>query len=399
MPNLAVLHVVSSINQNTGGPAASVTGLAAALASGGVRTSIVTLEYVEHGHPMETPEAVNVSVVTPSALGKRLRGWSPALGAAISDTASKQVDIIHQHGLWMYPGIYARRTSNRLGLPLVISPRGMLDPRALERSTMRKAFASLAYERRNLRAARLLHATSDMEAESIRRYGLTQPIAVIPNGVALPDDRAASTRESLESRFPELRGRRWLLFMGRLHPHKGLDMLLAAWRVLHAQFPDWHLLIAGADLTGLRAGLEAAVAGEPAMRESTTFAGMLDGLLKHSALTQAELFVLPTRSESFGIAVAEALAYGMPVITTREAPWSDLVAHECGWWVESERIAIAEALRSAMSLAPTELRVMGERGRRYAAEKFSWDTIGARMAEVYRWIVAGGPLPASVRDS
>ena len=369
-----------------------------ALARCGVRTSIASLDYEEHGKLMQARGVTNVTVV-PGALGKRLRGWSPALAAAIDHTASNGIDIIHHHGLWMVPGIYARRTANRLGLPLVISPRGMLDPWSLERGIVRKAVAAMAYERRNLRAARLIHATSDREAEAIRRYGLTQPIAVIPNGVAMPDDCAVTSPESLEARFPRLKNRRWLLYMGRLHPKKGLDMLLEAWRMLAPDFPEWHLVIAGPDLVGHGAELEATVAGDRRLRESITFAGMLEGSPKRSALDHAELFVLPTRAENFGIAVAEALAHGVPVVTTTTAPWFDLVTRECGWWVSPESRAIAEALRSAMKRTPGELQAMGERGRHYAAEQFSWDSIGARMADVYRWIITGGPVPACVRKS
>ena len=398
MRSLSALHVVASINRNTGGPAVSVTGLAAALARSGVRTILASLDYAEHGSPIPVSGVSSISVI-PNALGKVLRGWSPALAAAINRVAAERVDIIHHHGLWMVPGIYARRSANRLGLPLVISPRGMLDRWSLERAALPKALASMAYESRNLRAARLFHATSDMEAEGIRRYGLKQPIAVIANGVYLPGEQTMPSRELLEARFPRLRKRRWLLYMGRLDSKKGLDMLLDAWRSLHGELPAWQLIIAGPDLGGLRAALEASVADDPVLAASVCFAGMLDGELKRSALAGAELFVLPTRSENFGIAVAEALACGVPVVTTTAAPWADLVPNQCGWWVAPESPAITEALRSAMRQTSGDLRAMGQRGRQYAAERFSWDSIGTRMADVYRWIVSKGPVPACVRES
>ena len=211
-----MLHVVASLNANTGGPAASVAGLAGALARAGVSTRIATLDYPEHGRQIRAP-GVSILSIVPSASGKRLRGWSPRLEDAIAAEASDGINIIHHHGLWMYPGIYARRTAVRRGLPLVSSPRGMLDAWSLERRPLRKTVASLAYERRNLQAVRLFHATSAMEAEAIRRFGLSQPIAVVPNGVDLPDGRGAVSREMLDARHPQLRGRRWLLFMGRLN--------------------------------------------------------------------------------------------------------------------------------------------------------------------------------------
>jgi glycosyltransferase involved in cell wall biosynthesis len=238
-----------------------------------------------------------------------------------------------------------------------------------------------------------------MEAEAIRRYGLKQPIAVIPNGVDVPDDNVVHSRELMELRFSRLRERRWLLFMGRLDPKKGVDILLDAWRSLHRDFPDWHLVIAGPDLVGLTATLVATVSGNDFLRKSITFTGMLDGELKRSALANADVFILPTLSENFGIAVAEALAFGTPVVTTTAAPWADIVAYDCGWWVAPERAEITDALRSAMSRSPDQLGAQGQRGRQLVSERYSWDSVGSLMVNVYRWILSGGIVPECVRES
>lgn len=399
MSLISSLQIVASINPRTGGPAVSVTGLAMALERAGQRASIVSLDYEEHGAAIDTPGVANLRVV-PSTLGKRLRGWSPALDAAIARAAETQgADLIHHHGLWMYPGIYARRIAQKRDVPLVISPRGMLDRWALERSALRKAVATRVYERRNLRAARAFHATSAAEAAAIRDCGLAQPIAVIPNGVELRPREARAARGLIEASFPALEHKRWLLFMGRLHPKKGLDLLLEAWRDLHRQHAQWQLVVAGPDLDGARPGLERSIADDPTLRASVTFSGMLEGAAKQAALDHAEIFVLPTRSENFGMAVAEALAHGIPVVTTTAAPWPDLVAHECGWWVEPSCVAIADALRDAMGRPAADLQAIGERGRRYASSRFDWDTVGARMADVYRWLVAGGAVPDCVERS
>lgn len=392
---VSVLHVVPSINPRTGGPAESVPGTADALQRAGVATSIASLDYSEHGAPVELP-GVRYFFARPTALGRRLRGHSPALRLFVRG-AAREADIVHSHALWMVPGIYARQAAQRFDRPLVISPRGMLDPWSLERARFKKRLAGWAYENRNLRAARLLHATSDLEAESIRRYGLRQPIVVLPNGVDLPALESAPARELLELRFPELRARRWLLFLGRLDPKKGLDLLLGLWRKLGPSHPDWRLLIAGPDLAGYGAKLVAAVAADPSLRERTTFTGMLEGPEKHAALAHAELFVLPTRGENFGIAVAEALAHGTPVVTTTAAPWEELVRRDCGWWVAPEAGAVGGALESALSLPASELARMGENGRALVREQLSWDSIGARWVEVYRWILSGGSPPPCVR--
>lgn len=392
---LSVLHIVPSINAGVGGPAASVPGLAMALRRAGIASAVAALDYSEHGRQQETP-GVHLLAAEPTALGRRLRGWSPALRKLIFD-AAERADVVHSHALWMVPGIYARQAAVRFGRPLVISPRGMLDPWSLTRSRGKKKIAAWLYENRNLRAARLLHATSELEAEAIRRYGLRQPIAVLPNGIDLPAPGAAPPREILESRFPELRDQRWLLFLGRLDPKKGLDLLLEIWGELGARAPGWRLVVAGPDLGGYGAKMVAAVTADPELRSRTTFTGMLEGEEKGAAFAHAQLFVLPTRGENFGIAVAEALAHGTPVLTTTAAPWELLRRRGCGWWVAPEAGALRAALVEALLLPPSELARMGAIGRSVVAEEFSWDSIGAQWVEVYRWLLTGGAAPACVR--
>ena len=394
-PPLAVLHVVPSINAKTGGPAASVPGLAGGMAREGVASTIASLDYPDLGAPFEVA-GVEYLYVTVSATGRVLRGWSPSLARTIR-SAAESVGVVHSHALWMVPGIYARRAAQACALPLVISPRGMLDPWSLARHGTKKRLAALLYEGRNLRAARLLHATSELEAESIRRYGLKQSIVVLPNGVDLPKEDHIPAREVLEKRFPQLRGKRWLLFMGRLDPKKGLDLLTALWRELGPQFPQWHLLVAGPDISGFGAKLAGLVDAESELRERTTFTGMLAGADKSAALAHSELFVLPTHGENFGLTVAESLAHGTPVVTTTAAPWADLTRFDCGWWVLPEEGAIRSALEMAMNSPREALSRMGERGRAMVRDQFSWSSIAGRWVEVYRWLIEGGDQPPSVR--
>ena len=394
---LSVLHVVPSINPGTGGPAASVPGIADAIARSGARVVVASLDYSEHGRVPDTRDARN-AVTAPSALGKRMRGWSPQLRRLIVRETAR-ADIVHSHALWMVPGIYARQAALRSGKRLVISPRGMLDPWALSRGRMKKKLAALLYENRNLRTARLLHATSAAEADSIRHYGLRQPIAVLPNGVDLPAG-PAPPRAILERRFPELTGARWLLFLGRLDPKKGLDVLLEIWRGLAPRHPDWRLVVAGPDLEGFGARMVRRVRADSGLRERVTFTGMLEGEEKRAALEQSELFVLPTLGENFGIAVAEALAHGTPVVTTTAAPWRELVGRECGWWVEPPPAtgALRTALEIALRLSPGELSEMGFRGRDLVDENYGWSSIGDSWMRTYRWVLEGGAPPSWVLE-
>lgn len=391
---LRTCQVVASINRNVGGPAVTVPRLAEALAARGVDSSLLTLDYPELG-PRTDARGVRVRTIRANALTRRWRGWSPAMRRAMASFAGGGLDIIHSHGLWMFPNLYARQAALQGGLPLVISPRGMVEEWSLRRGRGKKFLAWLLYERANLQAARLFHATSEDEAASLRSLGLRQPIAVIPNGIDLPDLSAIPPRAVLESKFPELAGRSWLLFLSRLHEKKGIDRLLDAWSGLAARYPGWHLVIAGADLDGYGEIVRRQCAAL-GLDSRVTFTGMLVGEAKACALGRSQLFVLPTHSENFGIVIAEALAHRCPVITTTGAPWKDLVTHRCGWWIDLDLPSLSIALQEALQLEPDERRAMGSRGRQLMEQQYSWSHIGEEMLACYRWVLDQGPEPRCI---
>lgn len=393
--SLQTLHVIASINQQIGGPAVTVPRLASALSATGVGCVVASLDDKRFGPVLQPP---GVTLFNPPADGmaRRLRGYSPAFRRALMARAKTGVDVVHNHGAWMLPNLYARQSALSAQVPLVISPRGMLESWSLARSRAKKMLAWRLYERRNFDSAALFHATSQAEADSIRALGLRQPIAMISNGVDLPEPGSVPPRDVLEHKFPRLAGRRWLLFLSRLHPKKGVDELLQAWVTLAVRFPDWQLVIAGPDLDGHGAALrsEAAARG---LGDRVVFTGMLAGREKACALAGADLFVLPTRSENFGVVVAESLAYGVPVVTTRAAPWSELLSHECGWWIEADPGALGNALGVAMALPAFQLAEMGRRGRALVESRYAWARIGAEMKSVYLWLCRQGDQPACVQ--
>jgi len=388
--------VIASINPEVGGPAVTVSRLASALAGLGVETTVAALDYARHG-PLPVLGGVRVESVTATAATRGLRGWSPRFARKVAALAQAGADVLHNHGLWMFPNYYARRAARARRIPLVVSPRGMLDEWSLRRSRFRKAVAWQLFERENLASARLFHATSAAEALAIRAARITQPIAVIPNGVDVPDSARLPGRERLERMHAALAGREWLLFMARLHPKKGLAELIRAWRGLAPRFPDWQLVVAGPDLDGHGAEMRA-LAVALGLSERITFAGMLSGDDKACALANAGAMVLPTHSENFGIVVAEALAHGTPAITTHAAPWQELREARCGWWIEDREEALQEALGEAMRLSPEARREMGGRGRALVASRYSWDRIGHEMLAAYDWICDCGPRPDFVRQ-
>jgi glycosyltransferase involved in cell wall biosynthesis len=272
------------------------------------------------------------------------------------------------------------------GVPFIVSPRGMLTAWALRFRGIKKRLAWLLYQRRDLLSAQVLHATSRAEAEGLRTLGLTQPIAIIPNGVELPP-----TGESIPSCLSSPpSSTKTALFLSRIHPVKGLLGLVEAWQM--AKPPGWRMVIAGGAENGHLAEVEAEIR-KRSLDNEFMFLGEVPDEAKWGLYQSADLFVLPSKSENFGIAVAEALAAGLPVITTCGTPWEELVTHRCGWWVEAAAAPLAEALRQATALPAAQRCEMGQRGRKLVEANYTWPAAARKMLAVYRWMLGQGDRP------
>jgi glycosyltransferase involved in cell wall biosynthesis len=253
----------------------------------------------------------------------------------------------------------------------------MLEPWARRHKGWKKMLAWAGYQRRDLQSAQLLHATTEAEALNLRGMRLG-PVEVIPNGV---DPPAWSFRRRDADDRP-----RTALFLGRLYPVKGLPMLIEAWSRVRPK--DWRLEIAGPDEAGHRAELEALVQ-KTGLAEVVAFRGPLAGRDKGEALASADLFVLPSHSESFGIVVAEALAHGAPVLTTTAVPWEQLERQACGWRVAPSVSALAEGLSTATGLSRGRLREMGQRGRVLVLAEYGWERVAQAFVGAYEGLARG----------
>jgi len=299
----------------------------------------------------------------------------------------KKIDLIHLHGMWSPFLAVGALVANRRSLPLIISPHGCLEPWALGYKRRKKWFALKTYQGLVMRSASLFVATAEQEKNSIRRLGFRQPVAIIPNGV----DVVAAPQHNAHSDF------KTILFLSRIHPIKGLPDLVEAWAIVRR--PGWRIVIAGGDEQGYRSKIENLIRAR-GLESDFVFVGFVDGARKQACFEMADIFVLPTYSENFGIAVAEALASELPVITTTGAPWHDLVEHHCGWWVEPGLEGISNALTEAMECDPGELRQMGLRGRQLVIDKYSWTKIGADALEVSNWLLdSSRPKPETVIEN
>ena len=378
---MRVLHVTPYFAPafRYGGPPRSVLGLCQGLQRAGVHVDVVTT--AANGatdlpsSPPEGSEYEGIAVhYAPVAFprrffGARLRGpLSSALAGA---------DLCHIHGIWNVPEWTASRLARARTVPYVISPRGMLQPAALRQGRWRKRVAFRLFERATLAGAEFLHATSNAEAAILQTLNPTGPIVVVPNGV---DAAAASgATPELRARLGIARDAFVVLFLGRIHPIKRLDLLAGAFAALRASWPAAHLVLAGPDEGGHLAEI---------MSRLTAHAGFVHALdavnerEKWALLRDADALVLCSDSESFGLVVVEAMAAGVPVVVTRTCPWHEVEAHGCGFYVEQSAAGIAQALRE---LAGNRFLAagMGARGAALVRDRYSWDAIGRQMAAHY----------------
>jgi glycosyltransferase involved in cell wall biosynthesis len=282
--------------------------------------------------------------------------------------------------------------AGRAGRPAVRSPRGTLSAWALRRSRIRKWVIWNLIERRLFDEASLIHVTSEMEERDVRQLGITARTVVIPNGIDLDGEYATSRIARARTMgIPEADGRRVVLFLSRIHPTKGLDLLYRVWAELPASLPAL-LLVAGpgddASLTDLRRWL-AEQPGPPAQ-----YLGPVTGARKLALLSSAWLMALPSYSENYGMVVAEALACGTPVLTTTRMPWAEVAVTGCGWVIEPQADSLARALHAALGLRTDEHEPMRARARALVRRSHSLESTVTRIEESYQDVIARSPRSA-----
>lgn len=357
---MRVLLTVKSLLPRYGGPAFSISRLASALAEAGVDVGL----WASDQSARETPLLSAHSAV------RRIDG---SAGEALHKFG--RPDIVHDNGIWLPHNHRLAALAAAAGCVRVVSTRGMLEPFALNHKRLKKRVAWWAYQRRDLCRAAYLHATADQEAKTLEQMQLGVPIGLIPNGIDVADT----------VRPPRSGQTRVALFLGRIHPIKGLPLLIQAWARLRPR--GWRLDIAGPDEAGYRAALEREVAAANLV-EVVRFLGPVDGEAKEQAFADADLFVLPSYSESFGMAVGEALAHGLPVLTTAGVPWPMVATLGCGWSVPATVEGLAKGLGEATSLDLSALSAMGRKGRDFVHRDFAWPNIARQFVSAYENLLA-----------
>lgn len=409
-------NLIFSVSRNAGGIFESVRRLVQSQAAHQVNARVLGGRDEFTDADLAAWQPVPVQAFEPTGLKKF--GYSPGFLEELRDF---KPDILHSHGLWVYPSMATNSYCSKSHQPYVVSAHGMLDPWAMRNSRWKKTIAYFLFEGSHLRGARCLHALCDSEARAMRGLKLKNDIAIIPNGIDLPEIKKLNS----ENRNPPWHGhiepgRKVLLFLSRIHPKKGLVNLLKAWAqikrsaVSSQRSAEWVLAIAGWDQGGHEAELKS-LASELGLsfadvRDRRTddfrvsefqhfsilFLGPQFGAAKTACYANCDAFILPSVSEGVPMVILEAWAYGKPVIMTLECHLPDGFSGRAALKIDPNSESVAAGLNEFLRMTDAERAAMGRRGRALVADRFAWSKISDQMIEVYEWMLGGGPKPGCV---
>jgi glycosyltransferase involved in cell wall biosynthesis len=383
-----IAYITNTLTHSGGGLVGAVSGLAQGVGRFVENTSVAAYDAIG-----EVGDWGDLELKTIRA--KRLAGVH-FLGDLPSLLDAQSPDLVHAHGLWLRSSAQNHDWCQKSGTPYLISPHGMLDPWAVKNSAWKKKIAGHWFEYNHLNGATCLHALCNSEANSIRHFGQKNPVCVLPNGIDLPD----SDESNLPPPWRNNQGRKALLFIGRLHPKKGLPLLLDAWKSLQRAKPEcmngWFLAIAGWSEAGHQAELEAQVA-ELGLGNDVEFLGALHGEAKHSALCHASGFILPSYSEGLPMSILEAWSYRLPVLMTPECNLPEGFSANAAVSLQTNVKSVEEGLREFFEMNESEQLKIGQCGFELVQQQFTWEQIAVKMVSVYEWILGGGEAPECVQ--
>lgn len=362
---MKIIHFIPSIDRSVGGPARSSTQLVMFLAK---------------QNPSDTYELHTLRCSDPIRKDFELANAKIIFNEKWSLINLNQVDLLHVHGIWSLSihGLLTKARSN--SIPYVISIRGMLEPWSLSQKRFKKKLAFWLYQYKDLRNANALHVTSDEECNSVRRLDLRNSIINIPNGI---DESEFPEEVDLRTKYNSKK----ILFISRLHKKKGIEILLKAFdRIEKETKHDWTIEIIGSgdkgylrELISLRSTLK--------LESQVFFMGSVYGEEKINALSNSTLFILPTYSENFGIAIAEALAAHTPVITTHGTPWLDLIQYQAGDWIELSVDNLVNSMTKLITLDYPAYSELCNNARNLVLTKYTFSNQSHKMNDAYSWLL------------
>ncbi len=387
---MRVLHVIAGLAPRYGGPSQACRDMAGAVARRGHAVSIYTTN-------LDGPTVLDVPTDRPveedgvalryfPIQAPRFWGTSWPLAEGLK-RAIPEHDVVHIHSLYLFHDWAAGRLCRAAGVPYLVRPHGTLDPFIHRRHRLRKALMEAVFQNRVLRQAAAIHYTTEEEMRLAAPYARGAPGAVVPNGLDVADYDDLPPPGTFRARHPEIGDRTIVLFFGRLNFKKGLDVLARAYGAIARARDDVHLVLAGPD-DDMRDKAEAWLTAE-GVRDRATFTGMLLGDEKLALLADSDLFVLPSYSENFGIAVVESMACRLPVLISDKVNiWREVEAAGAGRVTPAEATAFGAAMSDLLD-SPGRRRAMGEAGRTLVGEAYDWRRIAERLEALYTAVVAG----------
>jgi glycosyltransferase involved in cell wall biosynthesis len=377
---LRILHVVRGL-ANSSGTTHIVGPLAEAQARLGHDVKVYFVAKLDQ-QPVVPDRTLVESHGFPMSVRTQHVGWSRAFARGFR-AAVTSVDIVHIHAIWNFPTWYAMRQSHHAGVPYVVAPQGSLEEWALRRSRRMKQIYAAVVEKPYFDRAAAIHALTEAEAAQCQQFGIRAPVMILPNGVDLTAIDRHTGVADLRADFSLPSNAIVFLFLSRVFPKKGLDVLIPAFAELAMARPDVYLFIAGDDAgSGYRSEIER-LATRLDMTRRIHFLGELSGLRKFQILRGADVFVLPSYSEGLPIAALEAMACRRPVILTRNCNLGDIETHDAGWLVQPEIDSLGDALRRACA-SDLERRRRGDNGRTLVADRYTWNRIAEESIRSYQ---------------
>lgn len=299
----------------------------------------------------------------------------------------EDVDIFHMETLWRYPQLLMVTWKKHKKAPIVCTPHGMLDPYIIKNQGVVKRLVSNMFFQKSLEAVDCYHALCQKELEDIRAYGLKQPVAIIPNGINLPDP---------DLKFEKTDNKKHLLYLGRLHKKKGVDLLLKALATINKEknglLDNWQIDLVGWDHEGCKAELEKIVS-DNRLEDKVVFHGGLFGKDKQSMYANADGYILPSHGEGLPMTVLEAWSWKLPVVMTPECHIPEGYDADAAIKINDNVESVEDGLKTFLGMSDEERQSMGMRGYNLVRENFTWDVSAKKMIEVYEWLLGNHEKP------
>jgi poly(glycerol-phosphate) alpha-glucosyltransferase len=280
-------------------------------------------------------------------------------------------EIIHLHSLWMYPSLILSKTKS---VKKIISPHGMLDNWALNNGKLKKKISLFLFEKKNLKTASCIHALCYQEYLDIRKINTTTPVAIIPNGINLPEEIVVKRRS-----------KKYILFLARLHPKKGLDNLIEAWANINTQ--DWELWIVGPDEGEYEYKIQKKNKILQTGKKKIIFINGVFGKEKEKIYREASSFILPSFSEGLPMTILEAWSYKLPVLMTKECNLENAFGKNAAFEILSSIEGIEEGIVNVINMEPRLLKKIGDNGFELVKSVYTWEVVSRKMVKMYSWVL------------